>query len=210
MVHLSYHVLHLQEPRDAPSDVLLFLLLVDIQATMLRTPCTEEDLHNVLVDVDSEAYTVIFGSITSASFASLSRVLESSGVQRSSTWEHFPNCNFGGVIVFWDQHGLIDFHGKKGIYSRAFYPFVQANEVAGSNTAYGGPIPRARKCQHITEHAGRLTGATQDFNNFYSTTLAGSVFCLITGLGALREGVFHYLSRQGQRHSFPLRDHPGG
>ena len=116
-VRLSYHVLHLQEPGNAPSDVLLLLLLIDIPDTMLR-----------------------------------------------------PDCNFGGFFVFWDLYGLIGFHGKKRIYSGVLYPVVHANGVAGSNTAYVG---RARKCQHITEYAGRLTGATHDFDNFYLTALAG-------------------------------------
>ena len=102
--------------------------------------------------------------------------------------------HFGWVMVVWSQHGLIDFYNKKGIFSCAFYPFVQANEVSGSDTAYGKPVPQALKCQHITDgpsrvHAERLTIATQDFNHFHSTTLAGSVFSFLTGLGALREGV---------------------
>ena len=39
----------------------------------------------------------------------------------------------------------------------------------------------------------RLTGATQDFGNTYSTASAGRSYCLLTGLGALREGVLHCL-----------------
>ena len=75
-VRLSYHALHLQEPGNAPSDVLLFLLLIDIPDTMLR-----------------------------------------------------PDCNFGGIIVFWDLFGLIGFHGKKGIYSGVLYPVVPSSKV---------------------------------------------------------------------------------
>ena len=116
---------------------------------------------------------MIFRSVTSASFASSSRVLGSSGVQRSSTWAYFPDVNFGAFIVSRDLYGLIGFLGKKGIYSGASHPVVQANGVAGTYTAHGGPIPRARKCQHITVHAGMLTCATQDFGNFYSAELAG-------------------------------------
>ena len=193
MVRLSFRVLHLWGLGNAPSDVLLFIPLVDIHVTMLRTTCTEENWHNVFVDVDSEAYTVFFGSVTTASFTSSARFLESSGVQRSDNWVHFPDCNFNGVIVFWDQYGLLCFLGKKGIYSGAFYPVVQADGVAGSNTADVGPNLRARKCQHIAEFSGRLAGALQDFDNFYSTALAGLVFCFLTGLGALREGVYHSL-----------------
>ena len=50
------------------------------------TPCKEKDLRNVLVEVDSGAYTVIFASVSAASFASSSRALKSSGVQRVRTW----------------------------------------------------------------------------------------------------------------------------
>ena len=112
-VRLSYSVLHLHGPGDAPSDVLRFLLLVDIPATMLR-----------------------------------------------------PDCNFGGIFVFWDLYGFIGFHGRKGIYSGVFHSVVQADGVAGSNTAFVRPTLRARKCQHITEYAERLTGATQISTTF--------------------------------------------
>ena len=84
-----------------------------------------------------------------------------------------PGLQFQWFRCSRDSYGLIGFHGKKGIYSGAFHPVVQTNGVAGSYTAHGGPIPRARKCQHITEHAGRLTCATQGFDDFYSAELAG-------------------------------------
>ena len=78
------------------------------------------------------------GSVTTPSFTSSARVLESSGLERSGNWVHFPDCNFIGFIVFWEQYGLLGFHGKLGIYSGAFPSVVQADGVAGSNTAYVG------------------------------------------------------------------------
>ena len=62
----------------------------------------------------------IFGCITAASFISSSRVLESSGVQRSSTCVYFPDFSFDAFIVSSDLYGLIGFLGKKAIYSGAF------------------------------------------------------------------------------------------
>ena len=85
----------------------------------------------------------------------------------SSEWLYFPDINFGVFIVYWDLYGLIGFHGLKGSYTGAFLLVVQANKAAGTKTAHGRP-----KCQHITEHAGMLTCATQDFVNFYSAKLA--------------------------------------
>ena len=262
-VRLSYCVLHLRGPGDATSDVLLSLL--DDIHVILHTPFKEEDLHNVLVEVDSGAYTVIFASVSAASFASSSRPLKSSGVQRSRTWpngvpglppevdskvqaetlgiqhtasvldrahlagtpfallgrEHFPSCNIDEDVAFWSQPDIMDLNGKKGIYSGAFYTCELAKGVgctpgrfltnsralsrrlylgepcwrpSGSNTVYVEPLPRACICQHSTEHANLPTGTSQDFNNFYSSALAGAVFDILTGLGALRAGVSSPLS----------------
>ena len=112
---------------------------VDIHDTMLRTPCTKENWRDVIVDVDSEAYTVIFGSVTTASFASSSRVLGSSGIQRSGNWVHFPNCNFNGVIVFWKQYGLLGLHGKMGIYSEAFH--IRLRQILLDGISWFGLLP---------------------------------------------------------------------
>ena len=231
---------------------------------MLRTPCTEEDLRNVLVVVYSGAYTVIFASVSAASFVSSSRALKSSGARRSRTWpngvpglppevdskvksgalgiqhtasvldrahlagtpfallgrEHFPSCNIDEDIAFWSQPDIMDLNGKKGIYSGASYLCELAEGVgctpgrfitysralsrrlylgepcsrpSGSNTVYVRPLPRACKCQHSTEHTRLPPGTSQDFNDFYSTALARAVFCLLSGLRALREGVYHSL-----------------
>ena len=54
----------------------------------------------VLRDVDSEVYAVTFGDVTAASYASSSRVLESSVVQRSGNWVHFPDCKLDVVCEF--------------------------------------------------------------------------------------------------------------
>ena len=63
----------------------LWLLTVRL-VTIIPTPFKEEDLHNVLVEVDSGPYTLIFASVSAASFTSSSRALKSSGIQRSRTW----------------------------------------------------------------------------------------------------------------------------
>ena len=153
MVHLSYRVRQLREHGDTPSDVLRFLLLVDIYATMSRTPCTEEGLRNVLVEVYSEVYTVIFGSITPASFASSSRVLGPSNVDgRVLGCTSRTSISVGSLFPGIGMASLV-FTARREFTQEPFFSVVQAYGVAGSNAVYGEPIPRARKCQHITEHA---------------------------------------------------------
>ena len=186
-------------------------------------------MHNVLVEVDSGGYTVIFAGISAASFASSSRALKSSGVQRSRTWPnglsglppgvdpkvqsetlgihhtasvldraflagtpfallgrvHFPSGNIDEDVAFWSQPDIMDLNGKKGIYSGAIYLCELAERVGCTPGRFITNSRALSRRLYLGEPCWRPSGV----NNFYSSALAGAVFDILTGLGALRTGV---------------------